>query len=58
MKEIIAHITKDLNVTRNEAELILASLLEKPRFELYMMDNVTQEVRHQLLARLTLLKNG
>lgn len=58
MKEIITQISKELSVTRNEAELILASLLDKPRFELYMTDMINQEVRHQLFARLTLLKNG
>ena len=58
MQEIIKQITKDLSVTRNEAELILASLLDKPRFELYMNDAISHEVRHQLLARLMLLKKG
>ena len=58
MREIVEHITKELAVTRNEAELIVASLLEKPRFELYMMDNIDRETEHLLLARLSLLKNG
>jgi release factor-specific protein-(glutamine-N5) methyltransferase len=58
MREIVEHVTKELAVTRNEAELIVASLLEKPRFELYMTDNIDQEAKHLLLARLSLLKNG
>ena len=58
MKEIIRQITEDLSVTKDEAELILASLLEKPRFELYMLDTINQEEWHQVLYRLMLLKKG
>lgn len=58
MREIVEHVTKELAVTKNEAELIVASLLEKPRFEIYMKDAIDQDVQRLLKARLKLLKNG
>jgi len=58
MREIVEQITKELEVSKNEAELILASLLEKPRFELYMMEDIDKDVKHLVTTRLGLLKNG
>jgi release factor glutamine methyltransferase len=58
MKEIVAQVSEELAVTKNEAELIIASLLEKPRFELYMNKRIDEQAKNLLFARLKLLKNG
>jgi release factor glutamine methyltransferase len=58
MREIVAQVVKELAVSRGEAELIAASLLEKPRFEIYLNDSIDQESRQLLHAKLIQLKNG
>lgn len=58
MKEIVARVVKELAVSKGEAELIVASLLEKPRFEIYLNDFIDQESRQFLRAKLVQLKNG
>ncbi|MGB3478443.1 MAG: peptide chain release factor N(5)-glutamine methyltransferase [bacterium] len=58
MREIVAQVVKELAVSRGEAELIVASLLEKPRFEIYLNDSIDQESRQFLRAKLMQLKNG
>ncbi|GAH51102.1 unnamed protein product, partial [marine sediment metagenome] len=58
MREIVARVVKELAVSRGEAELIVASLLEKPRFEIYLNDSIDQESRQFLRAKLMQLKNG
>ena len=35
MKDIVKQVSKDLEISSGEAELIVASLLEKPRFGIY-----------------------
>lgn len=58
MREIVEQVVKELAVSRGEAELIVASLLEKPRFEIYLNDSIDQESRQFLRAKLMQLKNG
>jgi release factor glutamine methyltransferase len=58
MREIVDQVVKELAVSRGEAELIVASLLEKPRFEIYLNDSIDQESRQFLRAKLMQLKNG
>ncbi len=58
MREIVEQAVKELAVSRGEAELIVASLLEKPRFEIYLNDSIDQESRQFLRAKLMQLKNG
>jgi len=58
MREIVAQVIKELAVSRGEAELIVASLLEKPRFEIYLNHSMDQESRQLLYAKLVQLKNG
>jgi len=58
MKEIIKEISKELRVTRPEAELIVASLVEKPRFEIYYKNELDEYAASILKIRLKELKNG
>lgn len=58
MREIVEQVVKELAVSRGEAELIVASLLKKPRFEIYLNDSIDQESRQFLRAKLMQLKNG
>ena len=58
MREIVEQVIKELTVSRGEAELIVAALLEKPRFGIYLNDSVDQDTRKLLHARLMQLKTG
>lgn len=58
MKNIIARTCKTLGVTRNRAELIVATLLEKPRHEIYMHAVGDDRDRWLLNARLTQLQKN
>jgi len=58
MKEIIAKVREELRVSRPEAELIVAALLERPRFELFIKQEIAPAERKQLLLRLRQLKRG
>jgi release factor glutamine methyltransferase len=56
MIDIIARTSKALRVSRNSAELIIAALLGKPRYELYL-DTTREDCNHGLLyARLAQLQ--
>jgi len=58
MREIIAKIRDEFGVSRPEAELIVAALLERPRFELYYQGELGPADRARLTLRLRQLKNG
>jgi release factor glutamine methyltransferase len=58
MKEVIAKFRDELNVSRPEAELIVAALLERPRFELFLNREIDPAERKRLFSRLRQLKRG
>ncbi len=58
MKRVIAKIAQELGVKRDEAELIAATLLERPRFEFYLNHKLCPENELRLWLKLILLKNG
>lgn len=58
MKELIAQVSKDFEITRGEAELIVASLLNKPRFEIYLNKEIDPNSMQILKLRLMQLRNG
>lgn len=58
MKELIARFRDELNVSRPEAELIVAALLDRPRFELFLNREIDPAERKRLLIRLRHLKKG
>jgi len=58
MKEVIARFRDELNVSRPEAELIVAALLERPRFELFLSREIEPSERSRLMIRLRQLKKG
>ncbi len=58
MKEFVKQISKDLKVSRDEAELILASLLDRPRFEIYFNDKIDETTLKFLKMKLLQLKKG
>lgn len=58
MKEFVKQISKDLMVSRDEAELILASLLDRPRFEIYFNDKIDDTTMKFLKMKLVQLKKG
>ncbi|KPL15928.1 hypothetical protein AMJ74_00280 [candidate division WOR_3 bacterium SM1_77] len=58
MKELVRQISKDLKVTRGEAELILASLLDRPRFGIYSNNKIDDTTRKFLKMKLLQLKQG
>jgi release factor glutamine methyltransferase len=58
MKELIRAVSKELKVDRNEAELVIAALMDRPRFELYMKNTLEADEKTILWARVMQLKNG
>jgi release factor glutamine methyltransferase len=56
MKDIIARTCEDLSVNRNRAELIVAALLKKPRYEIYRHALRSNRDHWLLNARLAQLK--
>lgn len=58
MREIVKKVTEDFQITRDEAELIIATLLERPRFEMYMNSTLDEETEAILSLKLKQLKNG
>ncbi len=58
MRELVKEISKDLKVSKGEAELILASLLDRPRFEIYFNDRINDTTRKFLKMKLLQLKKG
>jgi len=56
MKEIIEEIGEELKVTKNEAELIAATLLGCPRFEIYLKGKLNEETQAVLMMKLKQLK--
>jgi release factor glutamine methyltransferase len=58
MKRIIKEISKGFDIKRDEAELIIASLLERPRFQLYMEKALDADSEFLLKIRLHQFKHG
>jgi len=58
MKEIIARFRDELRVTRPEAELIVAALLDRPRLEVFLSREIDPAERRRLMLRLRQLKRG
>jgi release factor glutamine methyltransferase len=58
MRELIKAVSEDLDVDRNEAELVVATLMNRPRFELYMHNSVAEKDQVMLRSRIGQLKNG
>lgn len=58
MKEVVKQVGKELGISRDEAELVVASLLEQPRFSIYMNTTIDATQHRILLDRLALLKKG
>lgn len=58
MKEIIKGVSEEFGIARPEAELIIASLLEQPRFEVYLNRKIDDDKATLLKMKLKQLKNG
>lgn len=58
MREIIASVRHELGVSRSEAELIIATLLDRPRFEIYYNSSLSAAEATMLRLRLKQLKRG
>lgn len=58
MRELVRAVSKELKVDRNEAELVIAALMDRPRFELYMKSTLEEDEKTILWSRVIQLKNG
>jgi len=58
MKELIAQVSKDFKIARGEAELIVASLLDQPRFEIYLNGKIDRNLMKILKLKLIQLRKG
>lgn len=55
MREVIRQVSKEFDISRDQAELVVASLLEQPRFSIYLngtIDTATQKILERKLAQL------
>lgn len=58
MKEVVKRITDEFHITRDEAELIVATLLGRPRFEMYADNTIDGDTATMLSLKLIQLKKG
>jgi release factor glutamine methyltransferase len=58
MKELVTHVCDTLRVERNEAELIIAALLDRPRFSLYFDTPIKEHTRLLLAMKVAQLQHG
>ncbi|MBE0432757.1 peptide chain release factor N(5)-glutamine methyltransferase [candidate division WOR-3 bacterium] len=58
MKELIESVSKELAADRHEAEMVIASLLGRPRHELHFLDAMSDREQVQILQRVRQLKQG
>lgn len=58
MRELIKAVSNELKVDRNEAELVVAALMDRPRFELYMKNTLDENEKQILWSRIMRLKEG
>lgn len=58
MRELVTAVSKELAIARNEAELVIATLMNRPRFELYMSDTMEEKEKDILWSKITQLRKG
>ena len=58
MRELVSTVSRDLGVDRNEAELITAALLGRPRFELYLAGALEERERRRVSSCVRKMKTG
>lgn len=58
MRELVRAVCEQLEIDRNEAELVVASLLNRPRFELYMNEDIDEAEKSMLWSRVMRLRQG
>ncbi|KPJ71020.1 hypothetical protein AMJ52_09185 [candidate division TA06 bacterium DG_78] len=58
MREIVKIVSKELQITRDEAELVVATLIAQPRFEMYLNEKIDSETVALLNMKLQQLKEG
>lgn len=57
-RELVRATSKELGIGRNEAELVVATLMNRPRFEIYLKDAIDENDRVILWSRIEQLKSG
>ncbi len=58
MKEVVRKLSKEFNLSIDETELIVSTLLDRPRFELYLKPDIDDCVDNLLRLKFFLIKNG
>ncbi len=58
MREVVRKLSKEFNLSIDETELIISTLLNKPRFELYLDQGINNKLDNLLRLKLYQLKNG
>ncbi|MGQ9700870.1 MAG: peptide chain release factor N(5)-glutamine methyltransferase [bacterium] len=58
MKKVVRELSKEFDLDIAETELIVSTLLRKPRFELYLSNNVDEKLSAFLRLKLMQLKKG
>lgn len=58
MRELVTAVSKELAIARDEAELVIATLMNRPRFELYMSNEIDEKEKDVLWSRVAQLRKG
>jgi release factor glutamine methyltransferase len=58
MRELVKAVSRQLEIDRNEAELVIATLLDRPRLELYMNEAISGRDEAVLWTRIEQLRKG
>jgi release factor glutamine methyltransferase len=58
MRELVTAVSKELAIARDEAELVIATLMNRPRFELYMSDVLEDKEKDILWSKIVQLRKG
>ncbi len=58
MRELITAVSEELQIARDEAELVVATLMKRPRFELYISEELGDKNKDILLAQVRKLREG
>lgn len=58
MKEVVKQVSEDFKITKDEAQLIVSTLLEEPRFQIYLHNEIDNDTLKILEMKLMQLKKG
>jgi len=58
MRELVTAVSKELKIARDEAELVVATLMNRPRFELYISEELGGNEKDAIWSKVRKLREG